>query len=183
MRRALAVVLPLLLASGLAEARDFTVGPDYFSCIADWPKVRNTRIFHPKRKLQRKAIRVFESGKKNRRYPVGTILQLIPFEAMVKHKKRYYPETDGWEFFALDVSSGQTVIRSQGGDAINFVNLSCKTCHAAAASFDWVCEKGHGCAPIPLDNDLIAALQDGDSRCREQTAQKRHATTTNGSGE
>jgi hypothetical protein len=167
MRRvALSMVLPLLLASAGAEAKDFTVTPDFFSCIANWTKIRNTRIFHPRKKMLRKAIRVFESGKPHRRYPVGTILQLIPFEAMVKHKKRYFPETDGWEFFALGVSKAGTVINSHGGDAINFVNLSCKTCHSAASKFDWVCEKGHGCNPIPVTDELIARLQENDPRCQ-----------------
>ena len=37
-------------------------------------------------------------------YPVGTVLQLIPTEAMVKRHKGYSPSTDDWEFFALKVS-------------------------------------------------------------------------------
>ena len=166
MRRLLMIVLPLLLLSAVADAKDFTVTADYFSCIANWAKVRNTRIFHPKKKLLKKAIRVFEKDKPHRHYPVGTVLQLIPFEAMVKHKKRYFPETDGWEFFALGVSRAGTVIRSQGGDAINFVNLSCKNCHVAGQGFDWVCEKDHGCAPIPVTDELIATLQANDPRCQ-----------------
>ncbi len=164
--RALASVVALLLVAGAAGAKDFTVTADYFDCLTSWTKIRNTRIHHPKKKLLRKAMRVFEGSKPKRRYPVGTVLQLIPQEAMVKHRRRYFPETDGWEFFALGVSRAGTTINSQGGDAINFVGLSCKTCHAAASRFDWVCEKGHGCDPIPLDDGLIARIQDSDPRCQ-----------------
>jgi hypothetical protein len=28
-----------------------------------------------------------------------------------------------------------------------------------------VCEKGHGCAPVPLDDQKIAELQAADPRC------------------
>ena len=165
MPRLLTVVVLSLLVTA-AQAKDIVVTPDYFDCVTNWTKIRNTRIHHPRRKRLEKAIRIFERGTPKRRYPVGTVLQLVPFEAMVKHRKRFFPETDGWEFFALDVSSGATVIRSRGGDAINFLGRSCKTCHAAAARFDWVCEQGHGCDPIPLTESGIGALQEGDRRCR-----------------
>ena len=34
-------------------------------------------------------------------YPVGTILQLVPQEAMVKRRKGFDPATKDWEFFFL----------------------------------------------------------------------------------
>ena len=37
-------------------------------------------------------------------YPVGTVLQLIPTEAMVKRRKGYSPATRDWEFFSPKVS-------------------------------------------------------------------------------
>jgi len=30
------------------------------------------------------------------------MLQLVPFEAMVKHPRDEFPKTNGWEFFALE---------------------------------------------------------------------------------
>ena len=37
-------------------------------------------------------------------YPVGTILQLVPQEAMVKRRRASSPATNDWEFFSLDVT-------------------------------------------------------------------------------
>ena len=42
-------------------------------------------------------------------YPVGTIIQLVPQEAMVKREKGFNPATRDWEFFFLSVSTGGTV--------------------------------------------------------------------------
>ena len=42
-------------------------------------------------------------------YPVGTVLQLVPTEVMVKREKGFNAATHDWEFFELDVSpSGST---------------------------------------------------------------------------
>jgi hypothetical protein len=35
-------------------------------------------------------------------YPVGTVIQLIPFEAMVKRHEGWNPATGDWELFMLD---------------------------------------------------------------------------------
>ena len=35
-------------------------------------------------------------------------------------------------------------------------------------SFDFVCEKGHGCAPIPFNDQTINALQQADARCAKK---------------
>ena len=45
---------------------------------------------------------------------MGTILKLVPFEAMVKHPREKFPKTNGWEFFALDISPLRAKIRDQG---------------------------------------------------------------------
>jgi hypothetical protein len=43
----------------------------------------------------------------------------------------------------------------------------CLDCHSPAAKFDFVCEKGHGCAPIPVTDQQIAGLQAADPRCKK----------------
>ena len=102
-------------------------------------------------------------------YPVGTILQLVPFEAMVKHPREKFPQTNGWEFFALDVSAAGTKIRDRGDSVVNLSQgKTCLSCHQPAASFDFVCEKGHGCAPIPFNDQAIQALQQADARCAKK---------------
>jgi len=47
-------------------------------------------------------------------YPPGSLLQLIPGEAMVKHDRGFNAETHDWEFFELDVSKDGTKIRKRG---------------------------------------------------------------------
>ena len=47
-------------------------------------------------------------------YPVGTVIQLLPTEAMVKRHKGYSPSTDDWEFFSLAVSPKGTEIAELG---------------------------------------------------------------------
>jgi hypothetical protein len=102
-------------------------------------------------------------------YPIGTILQLLPFEAMVKHPRETFPKTNGWEFFALDVSAAGTKIRDRGDNVVNLSQgVTCLSCHEPAARYDFVCEKGHGCAPIPLGDQKIAELQGADARCAKK---------------
>jgi hypothetical protein len=100
------------------------------------------------------------------RYPVGTILQLVPQEAMVKRRAGFSPATNDWEFFSLDVSKSGTKILTRGGaQVVNRFGGSCATCHGGAQSnFDFVCGTTHGCAPLPLTPQLIAAVQAADPR-------------------
>jgi len=43
---------------------------------------------------------------------------------------------------------------------------NCFGCHAAAHDYDFIGETNHGCAPIPLTDELVEALQENDPRCR-----------------
>jgi hypothetical protein len=101
----------------------------------------------------------------DKEYPVGTFLQLLPDEAMVKHPRQTFPETNGWEFFHLDLSAQGTKIKTRGDQTVNFQGVKCFSCHQPAIKYDFVCEKGHGCAPVPLDDQKIAELQAADPRC------------------
>lgn len=102
---------------------------------------------------------------KDATYPVGTVIQLIPTEAMVKRHKGYSPSTGDWQFFSLQVSPTGTEILSSGAKVKNFLGGDCASCHVAAkAHFDFVCEKGHGCAPLGVTDELIATIQKGDPR-------------------
>jgi hypothetical protein len=53
-------------------------------------------------------------------YPPGTVIQLFPQEAMVKHRAGWNPATNDWEFFALDISATGTKITTRGVE--NVVN-------------------------------------------------------------
>ncbi len=101
-------------------------------------------------------------------YPVGTIIQLVPQEAMVKRRAGFSPATHDWEFFSLDVSARGTRILSRGGDkVVNRFGGSCASCHGAAKpAFDGVCSTDHDCEPLPVGPAFFAALQKADPRPR-----------------
>ena len=102
-------------------------------------------------------------------YPVGTVIQLIPHEAMVKRAPGFDPDSNDWEFFTLDVTAtGTTIVTRGGSEVINrFSGTSCAGCHSAAEpQFDFVCEDNHGCAPLPVGDDVIKSIQDADPRPR-----------------
>ena len=100
-------------------------------------------------------------------YPVGTVIQLIPQEAMVKRAAGFDPDSNDWEFFTLEVTAAGTTIVSRGGSEVvnRFNGTSCAGCHGAAEpQFDFVCEHDHGCAPLPVGEDVITAIQNSDPR-------------------
>jgi hypothetical protein len=99
-------------------------------------------------------------------YPPGTLIQLVPQEAMVKHRAGWNPGTNDWEFFFLDVSAAGTEIVHRGTrDVVNRFGGNCAACHSAATTkFDFVCEDDHGCAPLPVSDDVIKAVQLADPR-------------------
>jgi hypothetical protein len=159
-------VLCLCLAVTLS-ADDLVITEKSFGCLLDLPKVRNTRIQNPDPEKLREAIRIFRDSVADREYPAGTVLQLIPTEAMIKHDRAAFPKTNGWEFFALKVSVDGTAIQDRGDKVLNTsLKKPCLECHSPAAKFDFVCEKGHGCAPIPVTDQQIAAMQSADPRCK-----------------
>src|SRR6266851_1700573 len=106
-RSALVAGLGFSMVCG-ASAAEMTVSEQTFGCILDWPQVRNTRIKHADPQKLNEAMRIFRDSKPDKEYPVGTILQLVPREAMVKHPREKFPNTSGWEFFFLDVSKEGT---------------------------------------------------------------------------
>jgi hypothetical protein len=110
-------------------------------------------------------------------YPPGSVIQLIPGEAMVKGRIGFNQATRDWEFFELDVSKEGTRIRKRGFiDVVNRFGGNCFGCHIAARpEWDLVCETGHGCAPIPLTRAMSGALQRTDPRCDNPPVSARDA--------
>lgn len=103
-------------------------------------------------------------------YPVGSVVQLVPTEVMVKREAGFNPVTKDWEYFDLDVSAEGTKIRVRGADeVVNRFGNSCQDCHVKAApQFDLICKTDHGCDPIPINDVMIRALQKTDPRCEAQ---------------
>src|SRR5260370_16309085 len=111
------LVLCLYMAVTLS-ADDLAITEKSFGCLLDLPKVRNTRIQNPDPEKLREAIRIFRDSVPDKEYPTGTILQLIPTEAMLKHDRAAFPNTHGWEFFALKVSPDGTTIQDRGDNVL-----------------------------------------------------------------
>ncbi|MEQ8742388.1 hypothetical protein [Parasphingorhabdus sp.] len=103
-------------------------------------------------------------------YPVGSVVQLVPTEVMVKREAGFNPVTKDWEYFDLDISAAGTKILTRGADEVkNRFGNSCQDCHVKAApQFDLICKTDHGCDPIPINDVMIRALQKTDPRCEAQ---------------
>jgi hypothetical protein len=134
------------------------------SCVATGTKVGHTWIQHADSAKLQEAVRLFESGSPAADYPEGTVIRLIPQEAMIKRTKAAFPNTNGWEYFALAVTPQGTTVRERGETASNRLG-SCQSCHQKATKFDYVCRTGHDCPTVPLTEQQIATLQGNDPRC------------------
>lgn len=137
-----------------------------FPCLTTGTKVRGFFVWNLTGRLDETlSVANSETGGT---YPVGTLIQLVPTEAMVKRKAGFSAETKDWEFFALEVrDDGSTTIVARGAEETkNQFGGNCAECHSKAeAQWDFVCENTHGCDPLPLTDDLIQIIQDSDPRC------------------
>ena len=90
---------------------------------------------------------------------------MIPGEAMVKRTNAAFPQSNGWEYFALAVTPQGTTVKARGYEAANGLG-TCQSCHSGAAKGDYICASG-GCAAVPLTDERIAAIQKADPRCAQ----------------
>jgi len=148
----------------LPDDLEMTAGD--FECLTNWTRVRRFYITNKAGRLA-ETLEV-ANDPEGKTYPVGTIIQLVPFEAMVKRKAGWAPESNDWEFFFLDNSSGVTVIQDRGTAGVeNQFGGECLPCHAKAANgWDMVCEQDHGCDPLGITDFIIDSFVDGDERCQ-----------------
>jgi hypothetical protein len=136
-----------------------------FGCIRDMQAVRGIYIGNLLGNID--ATQAVANSEEGGIYPPGTIIQIVPGEAMVKREQGFNAATNDWEFFVLNVSPEGTQIANRGGEEIKTAfGQDCLSCHAQAEpKWDMICETGHGCAPIPITRDMIVALQKIDQRC------------------
>jgi hypothetical protein len=162
--RRLTVALAFVLATTMWARAEFVADITDFHCLREGVKIegKNFYVFHKNKHKLKKAVRVAERDLPKKKYPVGTVIQLLPLEAMVKRGGKYNREGDGWEWFRLDFA-GTTIIERGAVEVANGAG-SCQGCHTAAASYDFICE-GHHIQSLPLSDDMIAALQAADPRC------------------
>ena len=151
-----------------AIAKEFVAQPNDFRCLTDGaqPEGKLFRVFGKKR-IVKKALRKTNTGKLGKGYPVGTILQLFPFEAMAKRGGKFNKDGHGWEYFKLKPNAdGTTEILARGtAEVTNFLGGSCQECHERLAKgHDAVCEFVVGVEGLGISDDLFHRLQ-VDLRC------------------
>lgn len=161
----LGLAVALLLSVGSGMAADDVIDAKSFRCITSMTPVRQFYVDNLRGDLP--ATLAAAKAPNGAIYPPGSLIQLVPGEAMVKREKGFNPATRDWEFFELDVAKDGTQIRKRGfADVVNRFGGNCFACHIAARpEWDLVCEMDHGCKPIPITRAMIGALQRTDPRC------------------
>jgi len=164
------MLLILLLANGwvgmaLADATSVKVDDSTFQCIREMTPVRQFYVDNLLGNL--KGTLAAANAPEGAIYPPGSVVQLVPTEAMVKRETGFSPATGDWEFFELEVSEQGTSIGKRGfAEVNNRFGKNCFACHAPARDpWDFICETDHGCEPIPIDHKMTGALQRSDPRC------------------
>jgi hypothetical protein len=126
-------------SAGSATAEDHDPQPEDFTCIRDWQRVSGFRITNLLGHTD-EAIAVAESATGGV-YPVGTVIQHLPTEAMVKRGAGFSPDTRDWEFFLLTLSASGATIMERGTTMIETAQgETCASCHSMPPDeFDFVC--------------------------------------------
>jgi hypothetical protein len=147
------------------SAPDVVVTEASFRCIRDMTPVRGFFVANLLGDLD--ATVAVAKSPNGGPWPPGSLIQVIPTTAMVKHQPGHNPETNDWEFIDLNVTAGGATILGRGFAELNMGSgANCFNCHKPAkAAWDLICEQGHGCIPIPLTPAMLLAMQNTDPRC------------------
>lgn len=146
------------------EAEQILIDDSTFGCIQNMTPVRGFFVDNLLGDIE--ATVAVANGEASLPYPPGTVIQLVPLEAMVKREAGFSAPTADWEFFSLGVDQAGTRILERGATEVeNQFGGNCFDCHAAAWDFDLVCETGHGCEPLQVTAEMIQFFVDTDARC------------------
>src|SRR5213594_3076823 len=98
MRGVLLTGLLGVLVATAAPAKEFVATESDFRCLLHGKRVEGHTfvLFNRNHGRLRKAVHLARKGTPGKQYPVGTIVQLFPFEAMVKRAGSFNPDGDGW---------------------------------------------------------------------------------------
>ena len=153
------------VAATPADISGLSINADSFQCLGKMTAIRHFFVDNLLGELEA-TVAVAESLEGGV-YPPGSVVQLVPTEVMVKHAPGWNAATKDWEFFELDVSADGSSIRHRGFvDVVNRFGGNCFDCHVKAEDkYDLICELEHGCDPIPVTREMIAAIQAADPRC------------------
>jgi hypothetical protein len=148
-----------------------TIDEDSFSCMREMSPVRHFYVDNLLGNIE--GTLAAANDPEDAIYPAGSVVQLVPTEAMVKREAGTFPATGDWEFFELQVDEKGSKIAKRGFvDVNNRFDGNCFSCHVPAKDkWDFICESGRGCDPIPIDHKMTGALQRSDPRCGEPVLQ------------
>ena len=151
-------------AESATPAASVVITEASFRCIRDMTPVRGLFVDNLLGDLDA-TVAVAESP--GGTYPPGSLVQVIPTTALVKHEPGHNAETNDWEFVDLDVTADGATIVGRGFADLNMRSgANCFACHEPAkAAWDMICEQTHGCTPIPLTQVMLRAIQNTDPRC------------------
>lgn len=103
------------------------------------------------------------------KFPPGSLISLVPNEAMIKHNEGFDAATNDWEFFLLTVTAEGATVAARGTTEVGNRAGTCLGCHQLAKpEWDLVCGTTHGCAPLPFTREQIVGVQQADLRCKPQ---------------
>ncbi|MBL4816640.1 MAG: hypothetical protein JKY74_14270 [Shewanella sp.] len=142
-----------------------TIDEESFSCIREMTPVRHFYVDNLLGDIE--GTLAAANSPEGAVYPTGSVVQLVPTEVMVKREPGTFMATGDWEFFELEVNESGSIIAKRGFvDVVNRFGGNCFACHAPAKEkWDFICESGHGCEPIPINHKMTGALQRSDPRC------------------
>ncbi|OFE12787.1 hypothetical protein PHACT_06245 [Pseudohongiella acticola] len=164
---AIAVTTGLGVSQLMAQSsQPIEVTADTFDCLTEMTAVRGFFVDNLLGDLD--ATVAAANAAEGAPYPVGSVVQLVPTEVMLKQPEGTSPATNDWEFFELNVSPEGSEIAVRGfTDVVNRFGGNCLDCHIKAEpQWDMVCETGHGCDPLPLSREMLTGIQQADPRCR-----------------
>jgi hypothetical protein len=156
------------VAGPTAEPESFSISEKSFRCMTEMTHIGHFYVDNLAGNLKG-TVQVAQSTTGGI-YPVGSVLQLVPTEVMVKREKGFNAVTRDWEFFELDVSPSGSTIRTRGfAEVVNRFGGNCFACHIRARpEWDLVCDTTHGCDAIPITIAMSGALQRTDPRCKNR---------------
>lgn len=163
--QASAVRAEAVVARSVLDTKAVKVDETSFSCIREMTPVRHFYVDNLLGDI--KSTLAAANAPEGAVYPPGSVVQLVPTEVMVKRESGTSPATGDWEFFELEVNeNGSTIAKRGFVDVVNRFDGNCFACHVPARDpWDFICESGHGCEPIPIDHKMTGALQRSDPRC------------------
>lgn len=138
-----------------------------FKCLTEMTKSSSGAFFVDNMLGDLDATVAVANSETGGQYPAGSVISLVPTEVMIKHQAGWNEATSDWEFFELTVSEAGSEIAVRGTtEVVNRFGGNCFGCHMLATpEWDLICGIGHGCAPLPIDRETIANIQNTDPRC------------------